>query len=166
MLVEHPPRTVFYTQDSQELALAEAPASFSGFRSFRILLPRAPSTITRYEYYSPLSPGSVQESLLGCPAPPCVLFFYARDVGELGFRLALFLNAALAEALASFSGFRESCSRCSAGLISALPLDPNRAPAAALASFPVPCHGMQCNAMLCSAARCHAFSCNAMICSA
>ena len=62
-------------------ALAEALASFSGFRSFRILLPRAPSTITQYEYYSPLSPGSVQESLLGCPAPPCVLFFYARDVG-------------------------------------------------------------------------------------
>ena len=29
----------------------------------------------------------------------------------------------------------ESCSRCSAGLISALPLVPNRAPAAALASF-------------------------------
>ena len=44
-------------------ALAEALASFSGFRSFRILLPRAPSTITQYEYYSPLSPGSVQESL-------------------------------------------------------------------------------------------------------
>ena len=54
----------------------------------------------------------------------------------------------------------ESCSRCSAGLISALPLDPNRAPAAALASFPVPCHGMQCNAMLRSAVRCHAFSCS------
>ena len=72
----------------------------------------------------------------------------------------------------------ESCSRCSAGLISALPLVPHRAPAAALASFPrfrsfrivlplqrvtlfpVPCHGMQCNAMLRSAARCHAFSYN------
>ena len=54
----------------------------------------------------------------------------------------------------------ESCSRCSAGLISALPLVPNRAPAAALTSFPVPCHGMQCNTMLRSAARCHAFSCS------
>mgnify|MGYP006253654053 CR=1 FL=1 len=29
----------FYTQDSRELALAEAPASFSGFRSFRIVFP-------------------------------------------------------------------------------------------------------------------------------
>ena len=59
----------------------------------------------------------------------------------------------------------ESCSRCSAGLISALPLVPNRAPAAALASFPVPCHGMQCNTMLRSAARCLAFSCSyGMLC--
>ena len=46
----------------------------------------------------------------------------------------------------------ESCSRCSAGLISALPLVPNRAPAAALASCPVPCHGMQCDAMPSAAA--------------
>ena len=90
-----------------------------------------------------------------CPAPPRVLFFYTQDSAEL----------ALAEAPASFSGrtpsaycfftnripwsrlslrrrphFRasarsEPCSRCSAGLISALPLVPNRAPAAALASF-------------------------------
>eukprot|EP00959_Pyramimonas_sp_CCMP1952_P187370 3917963-Pyramimonas_sp.AAC.1 len=40
----------------------------------------------------------------------------------------------------------ESYSCCSAGLISALPLVPNHAPIAALASFPMPCHGMQCNA--------------------
>ena len=57
----------------------------------------------------------------------------------------------------------ESCSRCSAGLISALPLVPNRAPAAALTSFPVPCHGMQCNTILRSAARCRVM-CDAMLC--
>eukprot|EP00959_Pyramimonas_sp_CCMP1952_P364161 7625820-Pyramimonas_sp.AAC.1 len=50
----------------------------------------------------------------------------------------------------------ESCSRCSAGLISALPLAPNRAPSAALASS-VSCHGVQRNAMWVSAGRRHAF---------
>eukprot|EP00959_Pyramimonas_sp_CCMP1952_P125339 2620640-Pyramimonas_sp.AAC.1 len=60
-----------------------------------------------------------------------------------------------------------SCSRCSAVLISALPLVPNRAPPAALASlFPVPCRGVQGDAMWCSAVRCNVFSCNAGICSA
>ena len=54
----------------------------------------------------------------------------------------------------------ESCSSCSAGLKSALPLVPNRAPSAALTSFPVLCHGMQCNTMLRSAARCRALSCS------
>ena len=59
---------------------------------------------TQYdEYYSPLPPEFVQESLREYPAPPCVLFFYARDVGELVFFPQ---NAALAEALASFSSFR------------------------------------------------------------
>ena len=41
------------------------------------------------------------------PPPLAYCFFYARDVDELGFRLGFFFrNAALAEALASFSGFR------------------------------------------------------------
>ena len=93
---------------------------------------------------------------VGCwPNTLRVLFSYTQDSRE----------TTLAEAPASFSGrtpsaycffthripgswlslrrrphFRasarsESCSRCSAGLISALPLVPNRAPAAALASF-------------------------------
>eukprot|EP00959_Pyramimonas_sp_CCMP1952_P328956 6887292-Pyramimonas_sp.AAC.1 len=43
----------------------------------------------------------------------------------------------------SGSASSESCSRCSPGLIPALPLVPNRAPAAAMASlFPMSCHGM------------------------
>merc|ERR1712115_534159 len=98
-------RPFFYTRDVgavdvrlffvQSAALAEALASFSGFRSFRILLPRAPSTITQYEYYSPLSPGSVQESLLGCPAPPCVLFFLRTRCRRVGYSF-FSLNAALA----------------------------------------------------------------------
>ena len=130
--------------------------------------------------------------------PPRIVFLHTGFPGNWFSLVFFFQNAALAEALASFSGFRsfrivfplqrwphfrasarsESCSRCSAGLISALPLVPHRAPAAALASFPrfrsfrivlplqrvtlfpVPCHGMQCNAMLRSAARCHAFSCS------
>ena len=120
-----------------------------------------PSTITQYEYYSPLSPESVRESLREYPGPPCVLFFFTHAMSTSWVFAWVFVeNAALAEALASFSGFRsfrivlplqrwphfrasarsEPCSRCSAGLISALPLVPNRAPAAALASFPVPCH--------------------------
>ena len=86
-----------------------------------------------------------------CPAPLRVLFFHTQDFIELGFRLVFFQNAALAEALASFSGFRsfrivfplqrwphfrasarsESCSRCSAGPISAALVVPKRAPAAA-----------------------------------
>ena len=94
-----------HTQEITEFALAEARASFSGFRSFRIVFP-----LQRWPHFRA-------------------------------------------------SARSESCSRCSVGLISALPLDPNRAPAAALTSFPVPCHGMQCNTMLRSAARCHAFSC-------
>ena len=57
----------------------------------------------------------------------------------------------------------ELCSRCSAGLISALPLVPNRAPAAALASFPVPCHAKACNAMLCYVPLCDAMPCAAML---
>ena len=122
----------------------------------------------------------MQESLLGCPAPPCVLFFYARDVGELGFRLVFFLNAALAEALASFSGFRsfrivlplqrwphfrasarsESCSRCSAGVISsAMPRHAMQCyvvfrcamPCLQLHFYDVQCVTTQCYAMLCHA---------------
>ena len=126
---------------------------------------RAPSTITQYEYYSPLTPDGVPK-LAG--TPPRIVFLHTGFPGNW-FSLVFFFKMLLS--LRRWPHFRasarsESCSRCSAGLISALPLDPNRAPAAALASFPVPCHGMQCNAMLCSAGRCHAFSCNAMICSA
>ena len=77
------------------------------------------------------------------------------------------------------SGRSKSCSQCSAGLISALPLVPNRAPAAALASFPrfrsirivlplqrwrhFQCHATACNAMLCCVPLCDATPSAAML---
>ena len=59
--------------------------------------------------------------------PPAYCFFTHRIPGSwLSLRRRPHFRA---------SARSESCSRCSAGLISALPLVPNRAPAAALASF-------------------------------
>ena len=134
----------FYTQDSRE-----NPFSYV-FLSIRLFsaVPRGP----------PLPLLNMNTTLLSSlmtsgrySAPPRVLFFYTQDSRETGFRLCFFQNAALAEALASFSGFRsfrivfplqrwphfrasarsESCSRCSAGPISAPLVVPKRARAAA-----------------------------------
>ena len=74
--------------------------------------------------------------MAGTPPRPVFLHTGFRRVGfSLGFFFKMLLS------LRRWPHFRasapsESCSRCSAGLISALPLVPNRAPAAALASFP------------------------------
>ena len=114
-----PPRTVFYTQDSRETTLAEAPASFSG---------RTPSA---YCFFTHRIPGSWlslrRRPHFRAERPPRTVFLTHRIPGSwLSLRRWPHFRA---------SARSESCSRCSAGLISALPLVPNRAPAAALASF-------------------------------
>ena len=110
-----------------------------------------------------------------------VFFTHAMSTSWV-FAWDLFLNAALAEALASFSGFRsfrivlplqrwphfrasarsESCSRCSAGVIS------SAMPRHAMQCYVVfrcamPCLQLQCYDMQCVTTQCYAMLCHATL---
>ena len=148
---------------------------------------RGGATTRRPRLYSCRRPGSCARvqmaGLLAAPPPSSSFFFPPPRVPGPWFSLFFFFffqNAALAEALASFSGFRsfrivlplqrwphfrasarsESCSRCSAGVISsAMPRHAMQCYVVFRCAMPrlqLQCYDMQCVTTQCYAMLCHA----------
>ena len=140
--------------------------------------PSPPSQLLNMKILS-LSPWWRAEDL---PPPIASCFFTHRIPGSWVFAWVFFQNAALAEAPASFSGFRsfrivlplqrwphfrasarsESCSRCSAGVIS------SAMPRHAMQCYVVfrcamPCLQLKCYDMQCVTTQCYAMLCHATL---
>ena len=136
-----------------------------------------------YMYTTLLSPLSLCRNPSGDIRPPLAYCFFTHAMSTSWVFAWVFVqNAALAEALASFSGFRsfrivlplqrwphfrasarsESCSRCSAGVIS------SAMPRHAMQCYVVfrcamPCLQLQCYDMQCVTTQCYAMLCHATL---